>query len=636
MDAVAAALLRGAARVARSASDATGALQAVLDLVCGCTGWPLGHAFSYDAQRKALTSGRVWHSDDPERFATFVQASEAVCLAPGEGLPGRVAATGSPAWISDIATDPNFPRAPAAARCGIRTALGFPVVSTRGTESVLEFFTTEAVEPAAVLLEAIAHVGMQLGATWDRLRAEESLAASERRVQSLVELAPDAMVVVNASGTIVLVNEQTETLTGYRRDELIGLPVDALVPDDLRFLHASERGRYLQAPRRRPMGAGRDLYLRRRDGTRLPVDVSLSPIDSEGQHTVVAAVRDVSERSLADLAIRTSEARLSEAQRIAGVGSWTWSVGSDEVACSPQLYRIYGMDPSAGPATFSDFLRRVHPADRDAVAAAFQRTVATLEPSELEYRVVPAEGQLRWVHARGEAVARAGGRASVLAGYCQDVTRRKEEEAGRQRAQEALAVQQSFLERIARGLPLASTLDAICREMEARLPGSCASVLLVDPERKVLRHAAAPSLPEAFLAAIDGMPVAEGVAACGTAAARGTTVVVEDTLTSPLTNAFLELAVRHHLRSVWSHPIVGSRGAVLGTFALYRDQPHVPDREEVRAVEGAGYLAGLAIERSRGRRRWRRPPARIRSPGCPTGPCSWSASPQPWTGRPAA
>ena len=171
--------------------------------------------------------------------------------------------------------------------------------------------------------------------------------------------------------------------------------------------------------------------------------------------------------------------------------------------------------------------------------------------------------------------------------------------ARRGSAQRELTYQRRVLRRIALGAPLTRTLDGLCRHVERQYPSAHCTVLLLDRPAGVLRHGACPSLPRAYSEVIDGLPVAEGSAACGTAAARGEVVVVEDVLTDTLTAGFADIARRFGLVSVWSQPLRRVDGEVLGTFAVYRSEPHRPTRSEIRAVTNVGDLAALAIERSR-------------------------------------
>jgi PAS domain S-box-containing protein len=121
----------------------------------------------------------------------------------------------------------------------------------------------------------------------------------DHRFAGLLEAAPDAMVCVEADGRIALVNAQTERLFGYRRDELIGQPVEMLVPDAVRDIHPGRRAGYIADPQPRTIGAGTELAGRRRDGTTFPAEISLSAIDTEQGILVFAAVRDVTQRRLA-------------------------------------------------------------------------------------------------------------------------------------------------------------------------------------------------------------------------------------------------------------------------------------------------------------------------------------------------
>src|SRR6266705_2836258 len=122
---------------------------------------------------------------------------------------------------------------------------------------------------------------------------------AEARFAGLLEAAPDAMVCVDDGGRIALVNAQTERLFGYGRGELVGQPVEMLVPDGVRDAHPGHRAGYMADPRPRPMGAGMELAGRRRDGSTFPAEISLSAIDTERGILVSAAVRDVTERRLA-------------------------------------------------------------------------------------------------------------------------------------------------------------------------------------------------------------------------------------------------------------------------------------------------------------------------------------------------
>jgi PAS domain S-box-containing protein len=147
----------------------------------------------------------------------------------------------------------------------------------------------------------------------ERKVAEAALRWSEGRFRVLLESAPDAVIVVDPTGKIVLANKQTEKILGYDREELLGQPVEVLLPSVLREGHVQHRHTYNAQPEGRPMGAGRDLFAQRKDGTRVAVDISLSPVETDSGFLVFALMRDASERRRVEDALRTALDREREA-----------------------------------------------------------------------------------------------------------------------------------------------------------------------------------------------------------------------------------------------------------------------------------------------------------------------------------
>ena len=141
-------------------------------------------------------------------------------------------------------------------------------------------------------------------------RAEE---LGEEAFTALFEAAPDALIVIDEQGTVVLANAQVEALFGYAKNDVVGHPIDVLVPERLRGDHGNHRRRYTDNPRIRPMGADLELFGTRKDGREVPVEISLSPLRTRSGLFVLAAVRDASERKRVEARLQQQNIELQRA-----------------------------------------------------------------------------------------------------------------------------------------------------------------------------------------------------------------------------------------------------------------------------------------------------------------------------------
>jgi PAS domain S-box-containing protein len=289
--------------------------------------------------------------------------------------------------------------------------------------------------------------------------------------------------------------------------------------------------------------------------------------------------------------LRRSEGYLAEAQRLTHTGSWVWRVpGREALYLSEEWYRVYGFDPEAGMPSWEERLQRMHPEDQALWQATIDRAIREKSDYEVEFRILLPSGTVRYIHTVGHPVVNASGDLVEFVGSSIDVTERKRAEALRDG-------ESRILEMIARDARLEQILESLVRVLEAQFAGLLCSVLLLDEDGLHARHGAAPSLPKPYIDAIDGLCIGPNAGSCGTAMHRGEPVFVADILADPLWEPYRGLAEPYGFRACWSTPILAPSGKALGSFAMYSSEPRSPGPAEIRALEMATHLAGIAIER---------------------------------------
>jgi len=572
----------------------------------------------------------------------------------GEGLAGHVARHRRPLVIEDPAHDPRTMQPEFLLAEGVRWFVGVPLAARSALEGVLGVFVRGAASPDADTVTALDALATQvalavesarLDARGERRRREaEALAAVSQALA--YSLDPAVVSQLIADSVITLLNGRDaavfrlEPLTG----DLVAVAFAGLEPDSAPLLlprgvglagRAVLEGRSLAT--RSALDDPRILFLpelrarfeRRGLAAMLATPLLLdgAVIGALGVAAGPGAVFDDEARRLLEsfadqAAVALNNARLFTAERHARadaeaaeqrfrglVESIDAVVVEFDVASRQALFvsrqarALLGYPLEAWTAEPDFWRAHLHPDDR-VRAVAFTRAEAAAGRNHVqEYRMQAADGRAVWVRDSASVVREAAAPPRLRCLYV-DVTERRRTEA-------LLAGERRVLEAIAAGGVLASVLDDLCRAVEAHGDGLLCSVLLVQGDR--LTGASAPSLPRAYVEAIDGLAIGPRAGSCGTAVFRRQPVIVADVAVDPLWEAYRAAALAHGLRACWSVPVLDATGTPLAALAIYLQHARPPEPAERRLIERAARLAGIAIERVRAEKALRESEQRYRT-----------------------
>ncbi len=294
-----------------------------------------------------------------------------------------------------------------------------------------------------LLLALVAGSGLGLAYVWRNQQAvfyrrqfetEHDKLVLAQRYEYLTRYANDIILLADQDWRLVEANERAVESFGYGRDELLRLSLPDLHPPETRpwltenLQRAGERdGQIFEASQQR------------RDGTTFPAEISLRLMEVDGHKVYQEIIRDVTERKLAEEALRRSEGHLAEAQRIAHLGSWEWDILTDTITWSDEVYQIYGLPLHSPPPSYQDFVRCLHPDDREMVKEKVDAALKGEEPYCLDFRIVRPDGTVRIVHNEAEVIFNSSGKPVSLVGIEQDITESKRAEADLRHSEARLA-----------------------------------------------------------------------------------------------------------------------------------------------------------------------------------------------------
>jgi len=409
------------------------------------------------------------------------------------------------------------------------------------------------------------------------------LRASEAKYRQLVENANSIIVQLDSEGNITFFNEFAETFFGYSEAEIIGKSAIGTIVDPTNL---SENHLAVMI---RDCVAQPDKYFKRenenirRNGEKVWVAWRNQPLlDAKGRSIGLLSVgTDISDRILAEAALQASEAELRAL--FAAMNDVIFVIDTDGryLKIAPTNPELLYKPPTE---LVGKILHEIMPPElADFFLSQIRLTANTQQTHSLEYSL-PIDNKDFWLAATISPM-----QENTVIWIARDITQRKQ-------AENWLTGQKQILEMIAKDAPLGDTLNTLVEIIEQQSRDVMGSILLLAPDGEHLLHGAAPSLPESYNAAVNGIPIGPNVGSCGTAVYRCEQVIVTDIATDPLWANFRDLALSFGLRACWSTPIFSSQGQVLGTCAMYYAQPRTPQNFELQLIQAVRNLAGIAIE----------------------------------------
>ena len=390
--------------------------------------------------------------------------------------------------------------------------------------------------------------------------------------------------------TFIEVNAAAVRHYGYSRAEFLVMTIADIRPaEDIPALKE-----IVSKVREKPDFVCGEWAHRKKDGTMILVEITASSITFAGRESRLILAHDVTERQQTEQELRENKRRLSSLiDSLPGIvfsskNDSDWSMNYLSEGCfSLTGYKTEELLESKNEFSYSSI---VHAEDLPRVLNEITAAIAKRQPYVVEYRIRTKSGQEKWLWEKGSGVIDPSGEVIGLEGFITDITEHKQTE-------NLLVGQKQVLEMIATGAYFPDVLNCLTQWVEAQVSGMLCSILLVDQNGTNLLCSAAPSLPETYNRAIDGLLIGPTSGCCGTAAYFGKPVMVSDVTTDPLCVEFRDLALSYGLRTCYSMPIFSTAGNVLGTLTIYGREIKSPSFQDLQVIDVGARLAGIAIER---------------------------------------
>src|SRR5436190_11872117 len=419
-----------------------------------------------------------------------------------------------------------------------------------------------------------------------RNRAQPCPGASddESAAKYLFKLSRDVILSLDRTGSILCINQRGIQLSGYSETELRGANISErlLLPEDRtaieQVLHDLAQGNVREY----------EVRWKTKDGGVVHFDgVSVPRLSDSGEFlSTLCTLRDVTERKSAEEKLRKSEEKYRDLIEISPDAIYVVDANGICVLGNRAGAELAGVPQEQLVRT--PIAETYLPEERHLFRERLEK-LKTGRTIRFERKFLRKNGEIVPVE-----VSVSGIRGGYFQAILRDISQRK-------RAEELLACDKPDLEMNATGEPLKQILNALCLIIEDQRPETLASVLLLNADGVHLDVAAGPNLPKEWTRQMELMPIGPCAGSCGTAAYRGSAVIVSDIATDPLWDVpeHRASALKHGLRASWSNPVLSWKGQVVGTFCMYYREPRSPTSQDVELIELATHLTRVGIERDR-------------------------------------
>src|SRR6516225_8544911 len=268
----------------------------------------------------------------------------------------------------------------------------------------------------------------------------------DRRVRESADLladiigsAMDAIIATDDAQRIVLFNAAAEKIFACPANEALGSSVERFIPQRFRAGHSTRVRRFAESGiTNRTLGDLGTLWGLRATGEEFPIEASISKVESGGQKYFAVVIRDITERKIAEEALRSSEERLRLAYQAAQIGTFEWNIRTGVNTWTPELERIYGLAPGGFAGTQAAFMSLVHSDDREGVLKLVDESFKTGQTTKGEWRIVWPDGSVHWIVGRWQVFMNESGQPTRMVGVNIDITDRKLAEQELSRTNERL------------------------------------------------------------------------------------------------------------------------------------------------------------------------------------------------------